>query len=204
MRARGPARTLTPHALTPSRRKSLVSMPSSHRVSRPLALVVVLLLLAAPRARAQSPAQDAPSLSIPLPLDSVKDGARIRLSAPGIGGTGFSGSREGVLERRAGDTLLFARQQLLLRVPLSNVTLLEVWNGKEPNHGHAGVGAVIGMGVGLGLAQLMNAGSVHDPGAVTGATIGMGILGAGLGFVLGRSRPADVWRPVTLPAPAGR
>ena len=137
----------------------------------------------------------------PIPLDSVMNGTRIRLVAPGIGATGLESVRAGVLEGRASDTLLFGvpNQQLLRRVPFDKVIRLEAFAGQAPSGGRTAIGAVVGLAVGLGVAQLANAQDTHDVQSINGVTIGVAAVGAVIGGVFGHDRPADIWRPVVLP-----
>jgi hypothetical protein len=135
----------------------------------------------------------------PLPLDSVPNGAWIRLVAPG-----FGLGRAAVLERRMGDTLLVARpdKQLLRRVVLDSVFTLQLAVGRAPSEGRSLRAMGIGVAVGLGFAQLLNWRAENDPSVFNGTTVAAAGLGGLAGWLLGSGSREEVWRPVRLRATA--
>ena len=149
----------------------------------------------------------APTAKVPLPLDSLAAGMRLRLHAHGL-----VYNRTGTLQARLGDTLLFLgeRHRDLVRVPLGRTDWLWVSTGRgmttRRQLAGVGIGLVVGT-AGAVLHQLLTrerggtdcgdycpeAARRRRTGAIIGATLGFGIAAA---------RPGDRWRRVALPARA--
>lgn len=138
-------------------------------------MIVVALLAVAQPARAQ--------------LTEVQPGARVRVQAPGVVAGRFVGT---VLQRTADTVRLGAPNALPVDVPVSRITSFEMSRGNSRMLG-AGVGALWGGAIGLGIGLLVAAQDnsyfpVNSSEYVTSSTIGGAMWGAGIGALVGRER----------------
>lgn len=156
---------------------------------RSLRLTLLVLVVLAPRARAQ--------------LAEAQPGSRVRIQAPGIVAGRYVGT---VLSRTADTLVLGSTNAAPVQVPISRITTAEVSRGSS-----RGLGAVQGLkwGVPIGLAigVLAAAGSdnpdnVYCTGfdncgqsngafrarVITGSIVGGAIWGAAIGALVGRER----------------
>jgi hypothetical protein len=131
----------------------------------------------------------------PLPLDSLRPGMRVIVTA-----VGMASRRQGViLGFPARDTLIFdgVRNRELVRVPVSRLTMIEVSTGITRGHGISRLGtSLIGVAAGFLVGSLLSGddGSLLDAGSITAS-----LVGGTIGYGLGRTRERHAWRPVALP-----
>jgi hypothetical protein len=141
-------------------------------------------------------AQQAPSLT---------PGQRVRVTAPSAGLTGAIATVEALsahdITLRCG-RLGHGGTDTLQIVPLDSLSLLEV----NRRHGHAGIGALIGFGVGAigGVIEIARENARSCEGMWCGPRFSpimgalFGLPGAGIGALVGAFVRTDEWRPVDL------
>jgi hypothetical protein len=124
-------------------------------------------------------------------------GQRLRLTAPTLGAHDQQFRYVGV--RR--DTLLLTGDTAVA-CPFSDLTRLEILQGQRS---YKWPGAVLGLaagaliGVGLGYAFTADDDwGIARHNAVLGGGIGLGIVGAGVGALVGQSIKTDAWKEVPL------
>jgi hypothetical protein len=147
------------------------------------------------RLRMPRPAEiPAPAGAGALPLDSLRPGMRVVVSARGIA----TRKQAIVLGVPARDTLIVdgVVDRLLVRVPVDRVTVLDVSTGlagtPQARLASTGIGMAIGLAVGA-LGGNGDSGSFFDAGTVTGTLTG-GVIGLAIGW----NRRSHAWRPVAV------
>ena len=137
----------------------------------------------------------------------IPAGARVRVSTPALSQRAVTGRYDGL----EGDSLslMLAPPGSLLRIPVSEVTRLELSDGRSRGRG-AAVGALIGFGAGVAGGFLCLALCPTAPGSganlapVGGLFLGL-VVGVPVGGVLGGTVFApERWRPIPVPAATRR
>lgn len=161
---------------------------------RPLALAILLALVAAP-------APSAAAQSAEPRLAEVQPGSRVRVVAPGM----LAGRYVATVITRTADSLVLAAPNTVpIRLPLAAITSIEISRGSSRWLG-AQRGMAIGTPIGLGLGLLLAAAAAdcHNCSAAAsnrGAWFANGLLsgvfyGAAIGALVGRER----WEPFSGP-----
>jgi hypothetical protein len=147
------------------------------------------------RLRMPRPAEiPAPAGVAPLPIDSLRPGMRVLVSARGLA----TRKQAIVLGLPARDTLVVdgVVDRSLVRVPVERVTLLEVSTGLASTPQSRLVGTGVGMAVGLVAGALL--GNGDSGGFVDAGTVSGTLAGGMLGLAVGWGRRSHAWRPVTV------
>lgn len=171
------------------RRRTTLELPM-----RSLSLLFFSLALV-PRATAHAQVQEA----------AIPAGARVRVSAPALGQRAVIGRYDGLDADSL--SLIPASTGSLIRIPLSHVTRLELSDGRGRG---AAVGALIGFGASVAGGFLCLAVCPTRPGAGANlAPVGGLFLGVFVGVPVGGVPGGTVfalerWRPIPVPAEAGR
>jgi hypothetical protein len=130
----------------------------------------------------------------------ITPGSRVRVSHPG------EGTRTGTLVALTADTLevRLAGSSESARLPLAEVTRLDVSRGTQRHMRRAGVGFVVGAGLGAVMGALGGINCRPDEwcfssgeGALLGAGT-FGIVGGAIGLIAGVI-PSEKWERVPLP-----
>ena len=197
-----------PTAAAPARPPTTSTMMRVPAAVTPL-LAPLLLLLAPCRAHAQIPMDEAekerrrmprpaeipaPAGAGALPLDSLRAGMRVVVSARGLA----TRRQAIVVALPARDTLVVdgVVDRLLLRVPVDRVTVLDVSTGLAGTTQSRLASTGIGLAAGLAAGALLgngDSGSFLDAGTVTGTLAG-GVIGLAVGW----GRRGHAWRPVAV------
>jgi hypothetical protein len=127
---------------------------------------------------------------------SLVPGQRLRLTAPAQGvydqEMRYVGTRGDTLILTSGVTVAF---------PFSDVMRLEILRGQRS---YKWPGAIIGaacgvlIGVGVGYAATDDGWGSMRKAWVVPAAVGIGVLGAGIGAIVGQSRKTDTWEELPL------
>ena len=136
----------------------------------------------------------APAGAGALPLDSLRPGMRVVVSARGIA----TRKQAIVLALPSRDTLMVdgVVDRLLVRVPVDRVTVLDVSTGLAGSTQARLASTGIGMAIGVVAGALLgngDSGGFVDAGTVTGTLAG-GVIGLGVGW----GRRSHTWRPVAF------
>ncbi len=170
---------------------------SSARPSLLLGVATVVLsafALTASTARAQS--------TVPLPLASLSEGARVRITAVhGAAGLPSDAAFIGTVQRVTADSVSFVAQTSApITLALSQIETLQAAIGVR-RYGKRGLGIGLATGVlGGGLFGYATGDGyffTKDEAMLFGATV-FGVLGAAAGGLIGLSITGDAWRPVAL------
>lgn len=159
--------------------------------------LLLLSLVSVPSTAAHAQVQD----------PEIPPGARVRVSAPALGQGAVIGGYGGLDADSL--SLMPARTGSLVRIPLSQISRLELSDGRN-RAGGAAVGALLGFGVSVAGGFLCLAvcptpsGGGANLAPVGGLFLGI-FVGVPVGGVLGGTVFApERWRPIPVPAEADR
>lgn len=161
---------------------------------------LLVLALAATTAGAQS--------TVPLPLASLAEGARVRIKAAhGTAGMPSDAAIIGTVRRVTADSLTFvAEASTPITLPLTQIARLDASEGRR-RRGNRGMGVGFAVGALSGglLGYSGGDGYIFTKGeaALFGAAV-FGALGTVAGGLIGLTITTDAWRPVAIGAMAGR
>ena len=151
-----------------------------------------------------------PAQELPLFTDSLREGLRVRVKAPGI--TRFPAST-GTITALQPDAFFFKddRDGGVRRVPPASIRRLEVSTERGVTRNRVVAGAALGFLGGLGVAQILDYRDRKDDGtrhsecvSVVGRCIGKRSLvigtvaGTAIGVTIASLRPGEIWREVRL------
>lgn len=142
----------------------------------------------------------APLVTLSAQRAELREGARVRIRAPGV----VAGRLEGTVLGVLGNTLRFAATTgAPLAVPIDRITEAYIYRGKSKRAG-AAKGALWGAGVGVILGGSSAAMSdCFEPNCSPGDNVVGGavlaVFSTGIGALIGAGRGGDHWERLVLP-----